>query len=103
MGDRMSNAPTRAASDYLKRLEEIRPTFERLKAERIRAESDIERLTKELEAARRLARDEFGTDDEGEIRAMVAADQARNDAAVEAFAGLVCDIEARLAQLGDEG
>lgn len=98
----MSNAPTRAASDHVKRLEELRPTFERLKAERIRAESDIERLTKELDEARRLARDAFGTDNEAVIGGMIAAQQAENEAAVEAFAALVRSLERRLAQLGGE-
>jgi phage shock protein A len=99
----MSKAPPRAVPDYAKRLEDLRPAFERLKAERIRAESDIARLAKELEEARRQAREAFGTDDEDEIRARIAAEQARNDAAVEAFAALIRDIGGRLAQLGPEG
>jgi len=98
----MSKAPTRTAPDHLKRLDELRPAFERLKAERIRAESDIERLAKELDEARRLARDEFGADDEAEIAAMIAAEQARNEDAVETFESLVRGLDARLAQLGEE-
>ena len=43
-------------------------SYERLRADRIRAESDVERLTAELAAARAQAREELGTDDEAEIR-----------------------------------
>ena len=95
--------PARASADHRKRLDAIRPAFERLKAERIRAESDIERLTKELDEARRLARAEFGTDDEGEIRRLIAERQAQNAAAVEAFTALIRDIDARLTRLAHEG
>ena len=56
---------TRLETDQLRRLEEMRKTFDRLRAERIRAEGEVERLTRDLEEARALALSELGTDDEG--------------------------------------
>jgi hypothetical protein len=97
----MATRPSGSESDTLKRLEALRPRFERLRAERIRAEGDIERLSAELAEARRLARDEFGTDDETAIAGLIAAAQAENAALVAAFAGEIAAIEARLAALGE--
>ena len=93
MSDRMG--------DPLKRLEETRAAYERLRTERIRAEGEVERLSSELDAARAEARAAFGTDDERAIAALVAEARARNAALVEDFAGLVGGIEARLKALGD--
>jgi phage shock protein A len=87
-------------SKTLKRLDELRPAYERLRAERIRAEGEIERLTAELEEARRAARDAFGTDDEGALADLVAAARAENEAALDAFAARLRAIEARLASSG---
>ena len=92
--------PQPRARDALQRLDELRPAFETLKAERIRAESDIARLTRELDEARRLAREEFGTDDEDEIRRLIAEARARNDAMVAEFADRVRAVEANLKELG---
>ena len=89
-------APTRKDSENLQRLEELRPLYEALKAERIRAESDIERLTRELDEARQSALEQLGTDDEDEIRRMIEAARARNTEAVEAFAATLRSIAARL-------
>jgi hypothetical protein len=102
MGIVMGDAPTRVDAENLKLLEQLRPKFERLKVERIRAESEIERLTLELEEARRLARQELGTDDEDGIRRMIDAARTRNTAMVEEFAALVHEIDARLARLLEE-
>lgn len=79
-----------------RRLAELRPRFEELRAERIRAESDIERLSRELEKARAEAREAFGTDDEGEIRRMIEAAGAENAARVAGFAETLRRIEAQL-------
>ncbi len=87
-------------SKTLKRLDELRPAYERLRAERIRAEGEIERLTAELEEARRAARDAFGTDDEAALADLVAAARAENEAALDAFAARLRAIEARLASSG---
>ena len=97
----MPHLPTRPDSENLKRLEALRPRFERLKAERIRAEGDIERLARELAEARRLAREELGTDCESEIARMIEAAEAENAALVEAFAAQIRAVETRLAKLGD--
>jgi phage shock protein A len=84
----------------LKRLDELRPAYERLHAERIRAESEIERLSAELEEARRLAREAFGTDDEAALAALVEAARAENEAAIQGFSERLRAIEARLARSG---
>ena len=89
-------APTRKDSENLQRLEELRPLYEALKAARIRAESDIERLTRELDEARQSALEQLGTDDEDEIRRMIEAARVRNTQAVEAFAATLRSIAARL-------
>ena len=93
----------RAEADTLRQLEELRPAYERLRREAIRAEGDIERLTAELEAARAAAREALGTDDEAEIARLVATAKAENAARVEAFGDLVRGLEARLAKLEGEG
>ena len=93
----------RSDADNLKRLEELRPAYERLRTEAIRAESDIERLTAELEAARRLAREELGTDDEAALARLIEEARLENTARVEAFGDLVRGLEARLAKLESEG
>jgi hypothetical protein len=92
------SAPPNA--DPLKRLDELRPAFERLRTERIRAEGEIERLTRELEAARAEALVAFGTDDEAEIRRVIEAERADNAALVDEFAERLRAIGARLAALG---
>ncbi len=89
----------RTDGDTLKRLEALRPAYERLRTERIRAEGEIERLARELEEARRLARAEFGTDDEGEIGLMIEAMRAEDAAKVEAFARTLSELDRRLAAL----
>ena len=97
----MNAKAARSDSESLKRLEQLRPAYERLRAERIRAEGEIERLARELDEARRLAREELGTDDPAEIRRMIDAAQAENAAAVAQFAETVQAIEARIARLGE--
>src|SRR5918911_5355660 len=96
----MNPARARNASENLKLLNQLRPSFEKLRTERIRAESEIERLEAELEAARTLAREELGTDDEDEIRRMIEAMEAENAALVDAFAATLRGIEARLKEAG---
>jgi hypothetical protein len=93
---------TRVETDQLRRLEEMRKTFDRLRAERIRAEGEVERLTRELEEARALALSELGTDDEAAIRDLIEEAQARNAKLTEEFGVALREVEARLKQLGDE-
>ncbi|EIM28753.1 hypothetical protein [Microvirga lotononidis] len=94
--------PTRFETDQLRRLEDMRKTFDKLRAERIRAEGEVERLTRELEEARALALSEFGTDDEGQLQGLIEDAQARNAKLADEFAAALRDVEARLKQLGDE-
>ena len=93
---------TRLETDQLRRLEEMRKTFDRLRAERIRAEGEVERLTRDLEEARALALSELGTDDEGQIQALIEDAQAKNARLADEFAAALREVEARLKQLGDE-
>jgi len=92
----------RPDADILRRLDEARKTYERLRAERIRAESDLERLSRELEDARAQARAEFGTDDEAEIETLIASVAEDNARRVDDFAALIRDVETRLRALGSE-
>jgi hypothetical protein len=93
---------TRLETDQLRRLEEMRKTFDKLRAERIRAEGEVERLTRELEEARALAMSELGTDDAAEIQKLIEEAQARNAKLAEEFGAALHDVESRLRQLGDE-
>jgi hypothetical protein len=93
---------TRLESDQLRRLEDMRKTFDKLRAERIRAEGEVERLSRELDEARELARAEFGTDDEAEIQRLIEAALTQNARLVEEFGAALRDVQARLQQLGDE-
>ncbi len=93
---------TRLETDQLRRLEEMRKTFDRLRAERIRAEGEVERLTRDLEEARALALSELGTDDAGQIQALIEDAQAKNARLAEEFGAALREVEARLKQLGDE-
>lgn len=94
--------PKRPENDSLRRLEAMRTTFERLRAERIRAEGEVDRLMRELEQARAKARDEFGTDDEAELQRLIEAALTENAKRVDDFNTVLRDVESRLRQLGGE-
>ena len=100
MNHSMTTSPARPSTDNLRRLDEVRTTYERLRTERIRAESEVERLAAELDRVRESARAAFGTDDEAEIARLVDGARARNTVLVAEFADLVRDVEARLQALG---
>jgi hypothetical protein len=93
---------SRLETDQLRRLEEMRKTFDKLRAERIRAEGEVERLSRELDEARALAKAELGTDDEVQIQSLIEEAQARNAALAEEFGVALREVETRLRQLGDE-
>ncbi len=93
---------TRIETDQLRRLEEMRKAFDKLRSERIRAEGEVERLARELEEARALALSELGTDDAAEIQKLIEEAQARNAKLAEEFGAALRDVETRLKQLGDE-
>jgi predicted nucleic acid-binding Zn-ribbon protein len=77
----MTTNAARQNTDHLRRLEEMRATYDRLRTERIRAESEVERLAGELERAKENAR-------------------TRNAELVTEFESLILGIEARLQALG---
>jgi hypothetical protein len=93
---------SRLETDQLRRLEEMRKTFDKLRAERIRAEGEVERLSRELDEARALAKAELGTDDEAQIQSLIDEAQARNAKLAEEFGVALREVETRLRQLGDE-
>jgi predicted nucleic acid-binding Zn-ribbon protein len=93
---------SRHETDQLRRLEEMRKAFDKLRAERIRAEGEVERLSRELDEARGLAKAELGTDDEAQIQSMIDEAQARNAKLAEEFGVALREVETRLKQLGDE-
>ena len=93
---------TRLESDNLRRLDDLRKNFDKLRAERIRAEGEVERLTRDLDEARALAKAELGTSDEVEIKNLIEAALAQNAKLVEEFGMALREVEARLQQLGDE-
>lgn len=95
-------AQSRLEADNLRRLEDLRKTFDRLRAERIRAEGEVERLARDLEEAQKLAKTELGTDDEAAIRTLIEEAAAQNAKLVEEFGSSLRDVEMRLRQLGDE-
>ncbi|MBD2748523.1 hypothetical protein IC232_17655 [Microvirga sp. BT688] len=93
---------SRSETDQLRRLEEMRKAFDKLRAERIRAEGEVERLSRELDQARALAKAELGTDDETQIQSLIEEAQARNAKLAEEFGVALREVETRLRQLGDE-
>lgn len=93
---------TRLESDNLRRLDDLRKTFDKLRAERIRAEGEVERLTHDLDEARALAKAELGTSDEAEIRNSIEVALTQNAKLTEEFGAALREVEARLRQLGDE-
>ena len=93
---------SRLETDQLRRLEEMRKTFDKLRAERIRAEGEVERLARELDEARALAKAELGTDDMAQIQSLIEEAQAQNAKLAEEFGVALREIETRLRQLGDE-
>ncbi|ACA20553.1 hypothetical protein M446_6287 [Methylobacterium sp. 4-46] len=97
----MERSRTSQETEALRRLEALRPAYERLRADRIRAEGDVERLSAELEAARAQAREELGTDDEAAIRAMIEEVRAENARRVEAFAQALRAVQAELDGLSE--
>src|SRR5687767_3873484 len=96
----MTTGHSRQNADSLRRLEEMRTTYERLRTERIRAESEVERLTGELERVRESARVAFGTDDENEIARLIEAARVHNAEAIARFENLIRDMQTRLEALG---
>ncbi|QFU15533.1 hypothetical protein [Microvirga thermotolerans] len=98
----MTTSPKRPGGDSLGRLEEMRAAYERLRAERIRAEGEVERLGRELDQARARAREAFGTDDEAELQRLIEAAMSENAKRVEDFEAILGEVETRLRQLGSE-
>lgn len=93
---------TRTEQDTKRRIDELAPRFQRLNSDRLRVESSIELLAKDLEAAEAAAMEVFGTTDMAEIEKKL--DEARQNAAaeVDAFESVIVEIEDKLSALSKE-
>lgn len=85
-------------SDNLRRLEQLRPRYERLRDLRIRNAADAERAERDLADARKAAREVAGTDDLDELRGRITENYAANTAAIDEFERILTEVEAALAQ-----
>lgn len=93
---------TRTEQDTKRRIDELAPRFQRLNSDRLRVESSIELLAKDLEAAEAAAMEVFGTTDLVEIEKKL--DEARQNASaeVDAFESVIVEIEDKLRALSKE-
>jgi hypothetical protein len=94
--------PGRVDTNNLRRIENLRSRFEKLRTDKIRAESEVERLELELDQARQEALATFGTDQEDRIQVLIDEARAKNTRLVDEFEALLSDIETRLSRLGDD-
>jgi len=94
--------PVGADTETKRRIEQIRAAYDRLRTERIRAESEVERLRRELDEAREAARATFGTDSEEDIAVLIDAARAHNAKLVGEFEALLREIDSRLAAPEEE-
>ena len=85
-----------------RRIEQMRAAYDRLRTERIRAESEVERLRRELDEAREAARATFGTDSEEDIAVLIDTARAHNAKLVGEFEALLREIDSRLAAPEEE-
>ena len=92
-------SPVRSDAQNKGIVDNLLPTYERLKADRIRADHEVERLTAELAAAEADAQEVFGTTDEAEIAEKITSAQAENTAVVDEFSKLVKDAQTALTRL----
>lgn len=87
-------------SDNIARLEALRPRYERLRDQKIRADADVERAAADLEKAREHARQVAGTDNEDEIRQQIRANYEANTKAVDEFEAIIASVEDELDAIG---
>ena len=90
-------------SDNIARLEALRPTFVKLRDQKIRADAEVERALSDLEAIKQSARNVAGTDNEDEIRNQVTANYELNTIAVDEFEAAIIAVEAELNAIENEG
>lgn len=93
----MTTARTDAENKRI--VDSLLPGYERLKADRIRAEHEVERLTADLAQAEAEAMSVFETTDERQIAEKIAEAQAENSQVVDEFSRLVHDVQASLQRL----
>jgi hypothetical protein len=79
----------------------LRGEFEKLRNTKIRVEADIDRAAADIEKHKAAAREEIGTDDLEEIRAIIRKRDEENTNDVDAFETLMAEIRNGVAQLAD--
>jgi hypothetical protein len=88
-------------SKNIARIEALKGEFEKLRAAKIRVEGDIDRAAADVEKFKAAARDEIGTDDLDEIRAIIRKLDEENTNDVDAFETLMAEIRNGIAQIAD--
>jgi hypothetical protein len=96
----MQSQPARTDAENRRLLEQVIPTYERLKTERIRNEGEVERCEKALADALEAARQELGTDDAAELQKMVEEAQAQSSTATDLFVEAVRLVDSGVRQVG---
>lgn len=89
-------AEARTEAQNRQRLDALMPRYQRLNAERIRVEGDIERLQGEVTEAEKDAMEAFKTTDAAQIAKILEDARGESTAAVDAFGSTIEEIEKRL-------
>lgn len=82
-------------------VDNLLPSYEQLKAERIRADHEVERLTAELVQAEEAAMATFETVDEEQIARKITEAQAENTQVVDEFSRIITDAQSSLQRLNN--
>jgi hypothetical protein len=89
-------------SDNLKRIEALRPRFEKLREAQIRNDADRQRADRDLLQAQDDAIRIAGTADLDELRLKITADYDANTKVIDEFEAILTSIESGLADIEAE-
>lgn len=89
-------------SDNLKRIEEMRPEYERLREEKIRNDADLARGDRDIKDAHAAAVELAGTSNLDELRLQITSDYEKNTKDVDAFSNLLTEIRSGLTAIEGE-
>ncbi len=89
-------APDRAVEQEL---QSLRTKFERLRDHKVRVEQDIKNLTAQLNALQEQARQEYGTDEPGELQSLLQKKQQENEHVVQEYRQHINDLQQGLAEV----
>lgn len=92
----------RSDRDNLAILDKLRPRYEKLREQKIRNESNIERAEIEVAEAKKEAENSFGTSNVEELRTKARDGYAKNTADVDAFADVINSVESEVAAINAE-